>query len=312
VDARQWGLFVHGQHQFNQRLKLIAGLRFESIDYDYDNLGLDGRTRDDGTECGFGGCRYSRPADSKNSFDHVSPKLEMQYALNSAWSLRASAANSFRAPQATELYRLQREQVIADLDTVEANTYELGVHWQTANTEMDAVIYQLKQNNLIIRDSDFFNINGQATDSIGIEGALDHAFNEKWSIKATATYADHQYASNPDVDNVIVGNQVDTAPRFFAHLITQYQINDRLSADLEMNTINRYYLDIDNQNEYPGHTLIHLRTHYAWNDQWQFSLRVNNLLDKRYAERADFTRFTNERYFPGIPRSVFVSFKRSF
>ena len=41
--------------------RLDAGLRAEYTHYDYTNRMLDGNTRDDGTECGFGGCLYSRP-----------------------------------------------------------------------------------------------------------------------------------------------------------------------------------------------------------------------------------------------------------
>jgi outer membrane receptor protein involved in Fe transport len=33
--------------------------------------------------------------------------------------------------------------------------------------------------------------------------------------------------------------------------------------------------------------------------------RIDNLLDTRYADRADFA-FRNERYFPGRPRTLFA------
>jgi len=37
-----------------------------------------------------------------------------------------------------------------------------------------------------------------------------------------------------------------------------------------------------------------------------------NVADQRYAERADFTSFTDERYFPGEPRSVFAEARYRF
>jgi hypothetical protein len=33
----------------------------------------------------------------------------------------------------------------------------------------------------------------------------------------------------------------------------------------------------------------------------QFNIRVNNLIDKAYAERADYTSFSQDRYFPARP-----------
>ena len=40
-------------------------------------------------------------------------------------------------------------------------------------------------------------------------------------------------------------------------------------------------------------------------DKLVVSLRVDNLFDTRYADRADFA-FGNERFFPGRPRTVFA------
>ena len=47
--------------------------------YDYDNMMLDGRTNDQGVACGFGGCRYSRPADRGDNFTNLSPKIGLSY-----------------------------------------------------------------------------------------------------------------------------------------------------------------------------------------------------------------------------------------
>jgi len=115
VVSSQVGLFTHLDWAINEKWKLIAGLRGEQVKYRYDNQALDGRTRDDGTECGFGGCRYSRPSDRDDSFTNISPKLELQYTVNDRLRFDLILADAYRAPQATELYRLQREQTVADL-----------------------------------------------------------------------------------------------------------------------------------------------------------------------------------------------------
>jgi len=313
VDAQQLALFTHVDWTISDQWRLVTGARLERTEYDYDNLSLDGRTRDDGTECGFGGCRYSRPADREDSFTHLSPKLELHYVANDLWKFSLSLADSFRAPQATELYRLQRAQTVADLDIVESISAELTARYQGDSFGFSASIYRLDIDNLIIRDSDFFNVDGQSTLSTGLELSLDHVVSEKWSWRAVASFADHEYTSDLIVgDRNFNGNTVDTAPQFFGSLFLTWRANAKASLELEAQRVGRYFLDPSNDTEYEGHTLLHARAGYDHSDHWSFALRMLNVADERYAERADFTSFTDERYFPGEPRSVFAEVRYRF
>ncbi|CAA0284410.1 TonB-dependent receptor protein [Alteromonas infernus] len=102
----------------HEKWDVSLGGRFESMQYDYINNMNVGRVREDGTQCGFGGCRYSRPADSSNDFDSFSPKLSLRYQLNGSTQLFGGLARGYRAPQATELYRLQRTQEVTEISDV--------------------------------------------------------------------------------------------------------------------------------------------------------------------------------------------------
>lgn len=313
VDSIQLGGFAHINWRLNQQLRLIAGARLETVRYDYDNRSLDGRTRDDGSECGFGGCRYSRPADREDNFTNFSPRFELQYTPSESIRWHASVANTFRAPQATELYRLQGDQTVAGLDSVQATTIEAGVQWQAQRSLLGINIYTLDQRNLIIRDSDQFNIDGQRTDSVGLEINAKHQLSERWSARIVATFADHQYDSDLVLEGAnINGNEVDTAPSFFGSAFLAWQANSVLFAELEIQRVGSYFLDVQNQSDYPGHTLLNLRGHYQASDNINISLRALNLANRSFAERADFTTFTDERYFPGEPRSFFAEIAWSF
>jgi len=313
VDAQQIALFTHADWSISEQWRVVAGARLERTDYDYDNLSLDGRTRDDGTECGFGGCRYSRPADREDDFTHLSPKLELHYVANDAWKFSVSLADSFRAPQATELYRLQREQTVADLDVVESVSAELSARYQSDNLQFSVSLYRLDIDNLIIRDSDFFNVDGQSTLSQGIEFSLDQRLSEQWSWRAVGSYADHEYTSDLIIGGQnFNGNTVDTAPEFFGSFFLTWQPNPKASVEFEVQHVSSYFLDPSNDNEYEGHTLLNARADYQLDDHWGFALRMLNVADQRYAERADFTSFTDERYFPGEPRSVFAEARYRF
>jgi len=313
VDANQLGLFTHLDWSISDHWRLALGARLERADYDYDNLSLNGRTRDDGTVCGFGGCRYSRPADRDDSFTHLSPKVELHYEANEAWRFSFSLADSFRAPQATELYRLQRAQMVADLDIVEAFSIELSARYQSENLSFGASMYRLESDNLIIRDSSFFNVDGQSTLSQGLEFTLAQSLNSRWSWRLIGSFAKHEYASDLQLGSVnINGNRVDTAPGFFGSALLNWQINERTNLEWELQRVNRYYLNPENTSEYPGHTVANARANFDLNQHWGFALRLLNLSDTRYANRADFTTFTDERYFPGEPRSVFAEARYKF
>lgn len=313
VDSRQLGVFGHLDWAATDQWRILAGARLESIEYDYDNRGLDGRTRDDGIACGFGGCRYSRPSDREDSFTHFSPKLELQYQANENWRWHLSLADSFRAPQATELYRLQRAQQVADLDEVRATHAELGFRYATERTQLSVSAYQINQSNVIIRDADFFSVDGQKIDSAGVELQLKQQLSEQWAVRVAASLARHEYASDQiSAGDNINGNEVDTAPDFVGSVFVTWQPQDKLSTEIEVHRTSEYFLEPNNRFTYPGHTLVHWRGSYNLSDSLRASLRVFNLTDKRFAERADFTSFTQQRYFPGEPRSLFGELKWQF
>lgn len=313
VDSTQLAGFAHVDWQLSEKLRLLAGGRLETIRYDYDNLGLDGRTRDDGTECGFGGCRYSRPADRKDDFTHFSPKLELQYQISDELRWHFALADAFRAPQATELYRLQRAQTVAELDEVSATHAEVGFRWQTDMTELAVSLYQIDQSNVIIRDADFFNIGGQKLDSTGLEVYWQQQLNDPLQLRLVGSYAKHKYASDQFVsDENINGNYVDTAPELVASAFLSWRATTALTAELELHHVSDYFLEPNNRESYPGHTLWHLRANYKISDGLSTTLRLLNVGDRLYAERADFTSFTDQRYFPGEQRTLFAELRWQF
>jgi iron complex outermembrane receptor protein len=94
------------------------------------------------------------------------------------------------------------------------------------------------------------------------------------------------------------GNQVDTAPKWQNYFRLQWQPTAELSLSSEIEQLGGYFLDAANSARYEGHTLLHLAVAWQPAQQWLLRMRVENLLNRRYAERADFA-FGNFRYFPG-------------
>jgi iron complex outermembrane receptor protein len=65
-----------------------------------------------------------------------------------------------------------------------------------------------------------------------------------------------------------------------------------------------YFLEPDNEHEYEGHSLLNLRVSSQMTERLSVGVRLTNLLDEEYAERADFG-FGNYRYFVGQPMGAY-------
>jgi len=84
----------------------------------------------------------------------------------------------------------------------------------------------------------------------------------------------------------------------------RWDISTDTRAELEWVHMDNYYLEPDNRHQYNGHELLNFRLQMALTEQLHVGLRVTNLGDEDYAERADFG-FGSYRYFVGEPRSAF-------
>ena len=307
VYATQASYFVDIDWPLAQHLWLSTGLRYEYMAYDYNNRMLAGRTDEDGAACGFGGCRYSRPADRNDRFNNWSPSVGVRYELAVNHQLYFNASHGFRAPQATELYRLQRDQITAELDSEEIFGLEFGGRGQTATLAYEINIFAYKKDNVIFRDSDFFNVaNGQTTHR-GLEVALDYQLRTDLVAGVRGTYAQHKYANNRESGGVkLSGKQLDSAPLHFGTAFLRRSFDLRGQLELEWVHQSRYYTDPENEHRYAGHDYLNLRGQWNLTNDWQAGFRLLNITDVQYAERADYTGFSGDRYFPSAPRSLFV------
>ena len=284
------------------------GGRFETMRYDYVNNMNTGRVRENGTECGFGGCRYSRPADSENDYNNFSPKLSLRYQLSPQIQLFGGVARGYRAPQATELYRLQRAQTVTELESVTADNVELGITGSLLSGGYTLSFYSLEKDNVIYRDSDFFNVSNGETWHRGVELTFDQQLSDVLRVDFAGTYARHTYEhSQLSGELDIKGNDIDTAPKVLFNTRLSYDVTEEIQAQLEWQHVSSYYTDAENLNEYDGHDLVHGRISWDVTNSITLYARINNILDTEYAERADYTSFSGPRYFPGRPRNFMLS-----
>ncbi len=305
--------YVQADYDITERLTVAAGLRLEYLQYQYDNRMLDGNTRDDGTVCGFGGCLYTRPADRNDSFSNVVPKLSANFAILPSTRLYATLARGFRAPQMTELYRLQNGQQVADLDSEQIDSFEIGLRFVGTLIDFDASAYTMKKADSVIRDANGFNVSGAQTRHDGIEAALNWQVTERWRLAIDAGYARHRYDFDLIAargENFVTGRDVDTAPRWLGSAEVFFDASERFNVSAQWTAIGDYYLDAENRFDYPGHQIVNVRAYLNLSPAFDVGLRINNIGDEDIADRADYA-FGNYRYFPGRGRELFIELRYS-
>ena len=312
VDARTLAVFGEYTQDLGATTRLSLGARYEQVKYDYENNMLSGRTRDDGTACGFGGCRFSRPEDRSDTFVNFSPRLNITHYLATDHQVYFQLSAGYRAPQATELYRLQGSQAVSNIDSEELNSIELGFRGARKDLSYDLSTYLMEKDNFIFRDSNRATVDNGETSHHGIELSLSYPFSQTLSGDFVATYAVHEYENNPALSATPVkGNDIDTAPRRSGSLRVNWQPRNSINAELELIYLGQYFEEPANDHKYDGHSLVNVRLNFAVNDKTNAFIRVMNLADTDYAERADFS-FGSDRYFVGEPRSIYAGISAEF
>lgn len=314
ADSRTLAAYVDVTHYWNLQWLFSGGVRVEGVRYTYVNYLPVGNTQADGTPCAFGGCLFNRPADRSDRFVNLLPKFGVSYLVTPAQTLYLNIGRGARAPQASELYELQRGQNVADLNSVTLNSFESGWRGATGAWSWDGDIYYMLKSHYIFRDSNGFIVSNGRIRSQGLEFSLGYRVNAHWRLLADGTYALHRYAFSANLSgghDVAYGNDVKYAPRSVGSLQLRWQPADGTFAELQWTHVGGYFLDESNQHRYGGQDLLNLRVSQQLPRGWSLILRVTNLTNKAYAERADYS-FGNYRYFPGDGREAFIEAQKVF
>lgn len=285
------------------------GIRADGSRYDYDNRMLSGNTAEDGTPCAFGGCLFSRPEDRRDEFGNLSPRLELSWKAAERHLAYVAASTGFRPPEITELYRLQRSQRVADLDSESIRALEIGWRHTGDRTYWHIAAFDQRKRNLIIRDANGFNITGGRTTHRGLEWEWRQQIGNAWLIGSSGTMARHLYDFDAAIEGgetIVSGRDIDTAPRRLHAVMLRWIPRTDWDLTLRGAEVGAYYADAGNRYRYSGHRTASLAIGWQANDEWRFTLDIDNLSDERYADRADYAQ-GSWRYFPGRDRSAFLS-----
>lgn len=310
VDAATAAAYASLDWRVNARLNIGFNLRNDSIRYDYTTH------TDSGGACepSIPNCRFFRPDDRSDHFQHLTTSINGRFEWAPLQQVFASTANGFRAPQATELYRLQQGQIQADLKPVRLLSRELGLRGELGDGFYQVALYNMDLSDGIFQNNERQNVSGANTHHSGLEYELGYHIHPQWLVRASGSLARHTYSNNPNLlgsNELLKGNEIDTAPQQTHALVVSWLASDRINADAEWVSMGSYFLDPQNNYHYPGHTLSNLRLTLRGDGDWEARIALLNAMNSRYAERADVA-FGEERYFPGQSRKLILSLSYTY
>ena len=315
VETKSLAMFFgFNDLEIDNNLYLFGDLRLEANHFDYSNKMISGNTKDDGSSCAFGGCYYNRPEDRKDKYFDKSLRIGFENKLEDNLTIMSQISLGFRPPQINELYRLQKDQVITDINSENLIMLELGVNKKLENSLLGLNIYSGKKDNSIFRDANNFIVDDGKTKHKGIELSATFYIDSNSFIEINSSLQDHKYDFETETsmkEKIFRGNQIDTAPKILANLLYSSQISSELTLEIQLQKMGRYFTDAANLHEYPGHTLINTNFFYKISKSLTYYLNIKNLSDEKYADRADYNFYGGDRYFPGREREIYIGFNFS-
>lgn len=326
VTYRGISPYVHGEMSPTERLRLIAGLRYDDIRYDYDNHLTD-------SWLVAGGRYYGHAGDASKSYSRFSPKLGATYAFSQQLNGFANYSQAFRAPSESQLFRPStgsgadaaakqaNAQANAEsalgLKPVKVDSYEIGLRGKAAQkVNWEVSLYHMTKRDDIVSYKDTAtsatqSLNAGKTLHRGIEVGLGAELVQGLRLDVSYSYARHTYEEwsvNPTTD--YSGKEMSTAPRTIANTRLSYApaaLNGGKMA-LEWVRLGSYWVDDANTAKYEGHDVFNLRADYLIARQWELFGSIMNLTDKRYAESTKLSGTAIE-YAPAMPRTVYAGLR---
>ena len=295
--------YVHGEMDVAPGLRLQAGLRADFLGYDY-------TTRLGPVTTGS----HRRPADASPSYQAVSPKLGATWQVAPALNLFGAWRRGFRAPSEGQIFRQGSAVNTLALDPVRADSWETGVRGVLGGSlRYEVSAYHMTKTDDILTyqnpDGSRETVNAGETLHRGVELGLGVQLAPGLRAEAAFSWAEHTYedwSPRPDVN--LSGNVQESAPSSMGNLLLNWAPRRLSGAGLaaEWVHVGSYYTDPTNADRYGGHDLLNVRGSAPVGERVQLFLRLNNVLDTRYAERAAWTQARGQELAPGMPRTLYA------
>ncbi|MEM7061879.1 MAG: TonB-dependent receptor [Cyanobacteria bacterium P01_B01_bin.77] len=286
------GIYLQDQVTLLDNLKLLAGIRYETVEQETINNPTD---------------LNPNSSESTLNEDAFTPRIGLVYQPIEEVSLYGSYTTSF----------LPNTTTTVDGDVLEperGEQFEIGARAELLEGRLVAnlAFFDITQENVATTDPDniFFSVATGKQRSRGIELDIAGEILPGWNIIANYAYTDAEITDDEDGNE---GNQLTGVPENNLNLWTTYNIQsgslEGLGFGLGFNYVSERFGDTANSFTAEDYFLTNAAVSYQ-RDNWRAALNIRNLFDVDYIESAGRTRTLGIG--PGEPFTLVGSFSIEF
>ena len=293
IQTDRLGIYLQDQIAFSEQIKLLAGVRYDTIE----------RTS-------FNNPTVSEPNSSETvqNDDAVTPRVGIVYQPIPEISLYGSYSQSFNPDNFS---------TTIDGEAIEPERgegFEFGVKGELLEDKLSATLayFNITKQNVATPDPNnplFFVATGEQK-SQGIEFDLSGEIQPGWKIIASYAYIDAEVSED---NTVPVGNRLFNTPEHGASLWTTYEIQrgslQGLGFGGGFDFVGEREGDLANTFQIDSYLLTNAALFYKRND-WRFALNFKNLFDIDYIAATSNNRTNGND--PGAPFTVIGSVSVEF
>lgn len=275
IKLLNYALYAQYEMQLTTKLRVVAGLRYDRIGYDFTN--------------GLPANRTRLKQQQANQYAVLAPKIGFTYDLAKGRGLYGNVSTGFQPPETSSLYSSRQ---IKPLKQANFTNYELGGWVALLDNKMylEATVYHLEGRDEIISvlqaDNTTQNENVGITRHQGIEYALTYAPIADVNVRLSGTNAQHTFLEYSEVRTNFAtgqsttvdfsGNRINNAPRWIANAEVSYKPHSLPGAriSLECQHLGQYYTNNANTKTYGGYDLLNLRLGYRFKQHTLRGLEV--------------------------------------
>lgn len=291
TETNRLGIYVQDQVSLLDNLKLLVGLRYDTVEQETVNI--------PGSAIPSG--------EQTRNYDALTPRVGIVYQPIEAVSLYASYSRSFNPNTVTTVSG-------NTLEPERGEGYEVGVKAELFDNIFATLAYfDITKQNVAVTDPNnvLFSIPTGEQQSRGVELDVTGEILPGWNIIATYAYTDAEVTEDSDPD--IVGNRLFNVPKHSASLWTTYEIQSGglqgLGLGVGFNYVGEREGDLLNSFQADSYFLTNAAIFYR-RDNWRFGLNFKNLFNVNYIEATENVRASANS--PGEPFTVIGSFSVQF
>jgi catecholate siderophore receptor len=259
-DLSLAALYVQDQVKLTDAVQVLAGVRFDRFDFDFENrIG----------------------ADASRTDEFVSPRFGLVYEPVEDFAVYASWAQSY-LPQSGEQFS-NLTPTLADLEPEAFENSEIGLKWQPSDELLlTAALFRLDRTNTAAPGAvPGTTVLTGAQRSEGVELSLQGEVMRGWDV--AAAYAWQNAEITETTSAAPAGRSAPLVPEQSASLWNKVRTTDRFDLGLGVIWQDDRFASISNAVVLPSYTRLDAAIYYQMSDDLGVQLNVENLTGEAYA-----------------------------